>query len=53
MTVLPSGALEIDEVQESDQGWYRYGLFFYLVVAHFIIDCNSLDATRPATIRTS
>ncbi|XP_049824864.1 neogenin isoform X2 [Aethina tumida] len=23
MTVLPSGALEIDEVQESDQGWYR------------------------------
>lgn len=24
MTVLPSGALEIDEVTESDQGSYRY-----------------------------
>lgn len=31
MTVLPSGALEIDEVQESDQGSYRY----CILVIHF------------------
>lgn len=30
MTILPSGALEIDEVQLSDQGTYRYNILKYL-----------------------
>ncbi|CAH0551604.1 unnamed protein product [Brassicogethes aeneus] len=53
MTVLPSGALEIDEVQESDQGWYRcnvtgYNSYIVSSIASLTINGDQDKAAQTA-----
>lgn len=43
MTVLPSGALEIDEVRDSDQGSYRYTFCSKTTCASMTLDVMDLQ----------